>query len=201
MSAKQNQANGRERILDATVALLRMKGPNASGTAEILARAHAPRGSFYFHFPDGKDQLIAESIDRHSENTAQAIKTALADRSVPISQRIEKLIINTAGALIDNDYQVGCAVGATVLEASATSPSLRQATAAAFTMWTSIIAAALAEEGIEPELSTALADTIIAGLEGAEMMARSLIDPAPLQHVARTLATVITAAVDQRHAT
>jgi len=197
----KDQPSSRERILDATVELLRMKGPNASGTAEILARAHAPRGSFYFHFPDGKDQLIAEAIGRHSENTAEAIQTALADRSVPISQRIERFIIDTAGALINNDYQVGCAVGATVLEASTTSPSLRQETAAAFKLWTSIIAAAFADEGIEPELSTALADTIIAGLEGAEMMARSLIDPAPLEHVARTLATVTAAAVNQGQAT
>lgn len=174
-----------------------MKGPAASGTAEILARADAPRGSFYFHFPQGKDQLVAEALDQAAAATTQAMNIILEDRSVPLPQRVEGFLRAVAAGLAVDDYRLGCAVGATVLEASATSPSLRGVTSAAFASWTSAWAEHLAAAGIAPDRAAALADTIVASWEGATMMARARRDTTALEHVATTLGALVATALNR----
>lgn len=193
MTGNQNRPSSRERLLDATVELLRTKGPTASGTTEILARAEAPRGSFYFHFPDGKEQLVTEALARAAAATQRAMMAALQDRSVALPQQIEGFITSVALDLAADEYRLGCAIGATVLEASATSPSLREVTETAFASWTSVLTDHLAAEGIAPDRAAALADSVVAGLEGATMMARARRDAAPLLHVATTLGALVAA--------
>jgi TetR/AcrR family transcriptional repressor of lmrAB and yxaGH operons len=183
--------SSRERLLDATVELLRTKGPIASGTKEILARAAAPRGSFYFHFPDGKDQLVAEAVARAAAATAAALADALEDRSLALPERITRFVKTVAVALADDDYRLGCAVGATVLEAATTSPALRRVTETAFASWTAVLREHLVGEGIAPDRAAALADCVIAGLEGATMLARARRDTAPLEHVATMLGAML----------
>lgn len=60
------------------------------------------------------------------------MQSALADRSVPVSLRIESFLTAVAKALVADDYCRGCAVAATVLGASGTSPALREGAASGF---------------------------------------------------------------------
>lgn len=195
VTVETDRPSSRQRLLDATVELLRTKGPTASGTLEILALADAPRGSFYHHFPNGKEQLVAEAIGLTAAATEGAIAVALADRSVPLPRRVERMFTAVADALVIDDYRLGCGVAATVLDSSATSPSLRATTEAAFATWTSTLVAGLADAGIESEAAITLADTIVAGLEGATMLARARRDAAPLRHVAVAMAALVAAEV------
>ena len=188
-----DRPGSRERLLGAAVELLRVKGPTASGTTEILTRAAAPRGSFYFHFPDGKDQLVAEAVQRAGAATGASLRVALADRTVPLPRRVASFLEAVAAELVAEDYQRGCAVGVTALEVAATSEMLREATQSAFDSWTSVLTDALFAEGLEPERSAALADTVVAVLEGATMLARSRRDPAPLRRAAHCVASLLTA--------
>lgn len=185
----------RERLIDATVELLRIKGPTAAGTNEILARAAAPRGSFYFHFPDGKPQLLAEAVGRAAEVTRQAVFTSASDGSVSVPERVVGFFGAVAAGLVADDYELGCAVGATVLEAAATSPDLRTAGQAAFASWTAVWTEHLMAEGIERERAEQLADMIIAGVEGATMMAKANRDVAPLERVGAAVSAAVAAAL------
>ena len=54
----------RERILDAGAELFRRQGYAGTGLKQLVARADAPFGSLYHHFPGGKDELTAEVIRR-----------------------------------------------------------------------------------------------------------------------------------------
>lgn len=186
----------RERLIDATVELLRTKGPTAAGTNEILARAAAPRGSFYFHFPDGKAQLVAEAVGRAAEATRGAVATAASDESIPLPARVQKFFAAVSADLVADDYDLGCAVGATVLEAAATSPELRAASHTAFASWTSVWTEYLMAEGMTRERAEELADAIIAGVEGATMMARASRDVAPLIKVGAALSAAVAAAIN-----
>lgn len=195
MSASADRPSSRERLLNAAVQLLRTKGPTASGTKEMLDTAGAPRGSLYFHFPDGKDQLVAEALRRAAATTGRAIATALDDHSVGLPERIERLVLDISAELIAEDYRLGCAIGATALETAATTPTLRQVTEAAFASWTATLVDRFGAEGIAPDRAAALADSVVAGMEGATMLARARQDTAPLHHVAATLRTAVAAAL------
>jgi TetR/AcrR family transcriptional regulator, lmrAB and yxaGH operons repressor len=52
----------RERLVRAGVELFQAKGYHGVGINEILEAAAAPKGSFYHHFPGGKEQLAVATL-------------------------------------------------------------------------------------------------------------------------------------------
>ena len=57
----------RERILEEAEKLFSQKGYYGLSLSELLARCDIPKGSFYYYFPQGKIQLIQETL-RYSYN-------------------------------------------------------------------------------------------------------------------------------------
>ena len=55
-------SSAREEILQATTALLEKQGSHATGLNEIIRESGAPKGSLYYYFPEGKDQLVSEAV-------------------------------------------------------------------------------------------------------------------------------------------
>lgn len=75
----QKGAETRDRLLDATQELVDTAGYFGTGLNQVIAASGAPRGSLYFHFPGGKDQLVGESVRR----AGQAIGDALSEPRRP----------------------------------------------------------------------------------------------------------------------
>lgn len=185
--------SSRERLLDATVTLMRTKGAAASGTAEILQLAQAPRGSFYFHFPGGKDQLVLEALARAAAATLTGLVEALADDRVDLADQIRALFAAIADELVTGEYAPGCAVAVTTVESASVSEPFQQAVAAAFETWTSALTDRLVARGVDPAAAVALADAVVAATEGATVLARARRSPLPLQHAGEVLALAVTA--------
>ena len=57
----------RKKLVDTTAALLRCQGYHATGLSQIVAESGAPRGSLYFYFPGGKDDLAIAAIAASSD--------------------------------------------------------------------------------------------------------------------------------------
>ncbi|MBK8129269.1 MAG: TetR/AcrR family transcriptional regulator [bacterium] len=51
----------REQIIQSTCQLIEIQGYHATGIKQILAESEAPKGSLYYYFPDGKDELVGRS--------------------------------------------------------------------------------------------------------------------------------------------
>ena len=51
----------RVRLIETTARLLQHRGYHGTSLSDILEASGAPRGSLYFHFPGGKDQLAIEA--------------------------------------------------------------------------------------------------------------------------------------------
>src|SRR3982074_2146243 len=47
----------RKQLVASTVELLRRQGAYGTGLQDVLTHSGAPRGSLYFHFPGGKEDL------------------------------------------------------------------------------------------------------------------------------------------------
>ena len=67
MRSRSNGRASREAFVEATGELLRRQGYAATGLNEIVARSGAPRGSLYFHFPGGKQELALAAMERTGE--------------------------------------------------------------------------------------------------------------------------------------
>jgi AcrR family transcriptional regulator len=173
----------RRRLVTATLRLLRRNGFHGTGLQEVLAESGAPRGSLYFHFPDGKGQLVAEAVTLAGEQSERWMRDCL-DSAPTAGGGLELMLERYAVILEDSAFGIGCPVAAVTLDLGPEPGALHAACAGALDRWTELIAAALLAEGHGPAEAGALATTAIAAFEGALLLSRARRDAGPLRAVA-----------------
>ncbi len=180
----------RTRLVEAAAGLLQRQGYATTGLAEITARSGAPRGSLYFHFPDGKEQLGAEALGLAGERVGAAMDVAL--RAAPDSASAVRAFVSTLSAeLQSSDYQLGCPIATTALEQAASSPRLREAAQGAFARWLALLRIQLQAGGCEPAIAEEQAVFVLSAIEGALLLARVARSTRPLRVVSQQLATYL----------
>lgn len=170
----------RERVLRTAATLFRTQGYHATGLNQVLAEGGAPKGSLYFHFPGGKEQLAVESLQVSGDEFCQALRQA---------DSLETALEMLAERLVASDFRDGCPIATVALDAAGESEQIRQACDSAYASWESVIAESLTSQGIKD--AEALATTILAAIEGALLLAKTRRDVAPLRQVGAHLMTLI----------
>lgn len=169
MSSKGQQTQ--EKILSATLDLIEQQGFHNTGLQQIIKASGAPKGSLYFHFPDGKDQIIALALGQGTELIRSMIEHAftMADS---VQQGVGWLFDGLSARLQGSEYTKGCPVTTVALEVGEEHPSVQSACKAAFDQWQATIGRGLQTKGMPPELADSEAALILSQLEGALMLAR-----------------------------
>ncbi len=180
----------RQRLVEASAALLQRQGLTGTGIKQILADAGAPYSSLYHHFPGGKDELAAAAI-RVSGSTYQALVEGVWDRAPDAISAVAAVFAVAAQTLESTDFAVACPIATVALEVAGTNEGLRIATAEVFEAWIAAGTARFASEGISADGSYTLAITVIALLEGAFILSQSLKDTGPV-HAAGAAAAAAT---------
>ena len=189
----RGERSSREAFLGATAQLLRRQGYGATAISEIVARSGAPKGSLYFHFPGGKEQLAVEAMARAGEQLGHAIRAILfsADRSVGggpvetgrVGDALGRLVDAMAAGLEGSGYADGCPIATVTLEASTGSEAVRSTADAVFASWLAVLEERLVAGGLAPAQARPRALLVLAALEGALILARARRDTAPLAAV------------------
>ena len=188
--------NTRDRILDVSSELFRRQGLTGTGIKQILDRAHAPFSSLYHHFPGGKDQLAAETIEREGRYFARLVGQAIAAQPDLVSG-IHAAFLGAGTTLEETDYADACPIETVALEVASTNERLRLATADVFASWITGLTTTLTKAGIEPAPARALAHTILSALEGAFVLARASRTPEALEACATHMSTLVASALPQ----
>ncbi|WP_327376685.1 TetR/AcrR family transcriptional regulator [Streptomyces sp. NBC_01216] len=180
-------STARERLLDATGALMRSRGYSSLGVAEICARADVRKGSFY-HFFESKQALTVEVVDAYWESERDCWAGVLAapgsalDRLRALLEAmaaVQRRMKETSGT-VD-----GCLLGNLALELSTQEPDVRARLETIFDEQIRLVAGVLgdaaAEGAITPDrASAAAARAVVAQLEGMVLFAKLKNDPAVL---------------------
>ncbi len=174
--------SSREAFIGATATLLRRQGYNATGLNEIVARSGAPKGSLYFHFPAGKQELAAAAMTQAGGQLAGAIEAVLA-ASEDLAAGLARLIDVLAAQLEASHYADGCPVATAALEASGESELIREAAACAFDSWLAALEARIAAAGFDRDAAARRALLVLSAIEGALILARAKRELAPLHAV------------------
>src|SRR4029077_15033304 len=125
-------SSAREDMLSAATELFRARGYEGVGVAELLEASGAPRGSLYFHFPDGKEQIGVEVIARVGEATLAQFKM-LGAQDINLDRYIDVVFKTTAKTVKDRDFNASCPIAVIAAEASTHhSPALSTAVAHVF---------------------------------------------------------------------
>lgn len=181
----------REQILIATCDLLEEQGFHGTGLNQIISASGAPRGSLYYHFPDGKDGLAAEAIARTGELTAQRIRDGLAS-GAPLPQAIRGFVERIAELIERSGFRAGGPLTAVAMETATTNERLNQACRTAFQRLEGAFAAHLAASGLPTERAAELATFVTATIEGGIILSRTYHSGDPLRQVARELERLLT---------
>jgi TetR/AcrR family transcriptional repressor of lmrAB and yxaGH operons len=172
--------------------LLRSQGYAATGLSEIVELSGAPRGSLYFHFPGGKEELATAAMERSGEALRRAI-AATMDAPGGAGAGVAMLIEALAAGLERSGYTDGCPIATVALETAAGSETLRATAAGIFAAWLAELEGALLRDGVEAAVAERRAMLTLSAIEGALLLSRARRDTAPLEAVRDELAPILSA--------
>lgn len=179
-------------LLAEAARLFRRKGYAATGTNEILAAAGAPRGSLYYYFPGGKEEIGARAIEEAGKLVTLTLKRLTAETDSP-ADFVERYAGMLAGWIEKSGYRDGCPVTTTLLENAPDSEAITRVGREAFRHWRRTVEAMLAKHGWPEERRPATARMIMMALNGAQTHARAEGSTEPLQECARELRMLLEA--------
>jgi TetR/AcrR family transcriptional repressor of lmrAB and yxaGH operons len=169
----------RKKLVEATAALLRKQGFHATGLSEIVAESGAPRGSLYFYFPGGKEELACAALEE-SGAMWRGLLDGVIDAAPDLGVAVERVCGVLADALAASGWESGCPLATVALEASTHSEKVRAVCADHYTAWEELIADKLHALGVARAEARRVATFGLAAIEGALLLAKVQRDPAPL---------------------
>jgi len=180
----------RSRMLHAAAELFRQRGYHATTFAEVVRESGAPRGSTYFHFPGGKQQLAHEAITRAGDELQELVDDAARHADDPASL-VRALAQTLAGRLERSGYQSGCPIATMVLELAPHHEQFSADFDSVFARWRAALAGRFQPLGIAPGRAAALADLTISALEGALVLSRAARSTQPFTTTVEALTSAI----------
>src|SRR3979409_1292226 len=168
--AKATDSKGK--TLAAAAKLFRQQGYHGTALHDILAAGGSPRGSLYFHFPNGKEEIGETALTLAGEAIRQAIAHA-AEASESAEIFLVRIVRGMAADLERSDYREGCPIATTALETAAQSEVLGTATRNAFQKWELEIKRGLFRLGMPAGDADLVATLVLSQLEGALLLART----------------------------
>jgi TetR/AcrR family transcriptional repressor of nem operon len=150
------------------------RGYHATGMADLLKRARARSGSFYYFF-ENKAAVLEAVLDRYLESLEPVIvQPAFAAQGDPI-ERIFAILSGYRGRVISTGYRYGCPLGRLALEIDPSERRVREKLAANFSAWCGVIERCLADaaERLAADLDCReVARFVLTVMEGAVMQSR-----------------------------
>jgi TetR/AcrR family transcriptional repressor of lmrAB and yxaGH operons len=183
-------AASRAKAVQSAAVLFQRQGYAATGVAQVIEESGTPKGSFYFNFPEGKEELGREALTFAGGQLGAGIDQLAA--SAPTPRRFLRSLTAALGASLEtSDFSRGCPVATVALETATTSESLRRTAERQFAAWEDSIARGLAGGAHPRQRDRELAGEILILIEGALIMARVRRTTAPLRDLDRTFARLL----------
>lgn len=180
--------SARVRLLDAAEDMLREVGMAGTGIKDVVARSGAPIGSLYHYFPNGKAQLVGESLRIHADKSRR-LMAHFFDGKRTAAGALRSLFNTAADGFERAGAGKGCALGAVALDLMPQDEALREICRSTFDDWAAIIAPRLPFSN--QRARRAFAVTIVAALEGAFVLARAARSGDPFRDAGESLAAMM----------
>jgi TetR/AcrR family transcriptional regulator, lmrAB and yxaGH operons repressor len=189
-AAPAKRRDTREKMLVSAAEVMRERGAAGVTIDEVLTRSGAPRGSVYYHFPDGRNQILAEAL-RYSGDSI----TAMIDDAAGWGARalLREFAEFWERLLTEGDFAAGCPVVAAAIGSDDADPKLSVEAGGILGRWCTALTHAFVNDGFADDDAASLAVMSIAALEGAIVLSRSTRSTRPLRQVGEQLEFLIKA--------
>ncbi|BCI50965.1 putative HTH-type transcriptional regulator [Mycolicibacterium litorale] len=180
-NTRTKRGSTRTNMLIGAAEVLRERGAAGVTIDEVLQRSGAPRGSVYYHFPDGRNQIVFEALQFAGDSITELIDEAATKGGPHLVQRFVEFWDRI---LAESDFTAGCPVVAAAIGSSEDdAPHLTTVAGAIFGHWRDALTRAFLVDGCEESEAASLAITCIAALEGAVVLCRATHSLDPLRQV------------------
>jgi len=187
---KTKGAQTQEKILATTLELLEKQGFHNTGLQQILSESGTPRGSLYFHFPGGKDQLAAAALSQGAESMQTTLARVFSYAATP-TEAINLIINGLISRLEASGYEKGCPIATAALEVGNEHPKVQQVCRNAYQTWIQTIVTALQKAGWEATEAKQYATIVLSTIEGALILTKVARSNEPLLDVIPPLTSLL----------
>jgi TetR/AcrR family transcriptional repressor of lmrAB and yxaGH operons len=178
------------RIVHSARTLLRRHGYHGTGLAQIIKHSGAPRGSVYFLFPGGKEEIAVAAIaDWAQELDTLLLKTREDSPSAHVW--IATLAAHFSADLRSSGFTEGLPVTTVTLDSVPASPALTTACRSAYERWLTTMTGGLQTYAVPATQARTLATLLLAALEGAAVLCRAYQSTAPLDDISARLLALL----------
>jgi TetR/AcrR family transcriptional repressor of lmrAB and yxaGH operons len=176
--------NSRQRAIETAERLFRSQGYAATGLTQILQESGSPKGSFYFHFPDGKHELALATLEWYGQRVDRNIRSIALEHPADPVGFVRALISTIAREMESSGWSLGCLNHKLAGELVPGDAAITVATSAIYQAWVGQIAQVMRQvEGATRKDAERMATSLLAGLAGARGLARVYRSPEPFEAV------------------
>jgi len=187
----------RNQIIETTCGLIEAQGYYGTGLNQIIRESGAPRGSLYYYFPEGKEELTAEAIERSGKLVEERIRTSLAEHE-DVGEAIRQFVHRIAYHVEASGFRTGGPLMTVAMETATTSERLNLACRDAYRRIQDAFEQKLRTGGYSVEEARRLATFITSAIEGGIILSRTYHSGDPLRTVAVLLGRLLNDGPDQQ---
>lgn len=173
-------------LIDTASRLFMVRGYCGVGLNDIIEESGIPKGSLYYYFPEGKEQLAIAAIDNTKTLVLQDIQRVFEGADSPIAA-LQAYVYELSKAFGEGGEPIGSPIGTIAGEKHSTSEPIRLACAATFEDWQAIYTQKFLEGGYAQEQASSLATVFHALTEGGILLALTMKSGKPLENIAEQI--------------
>ncbi|WP_424766858.1 TetR/AcrR family transcriptional regulator [Paenibacillus sp. sgz302251] len=175
-----DKPNARQAILGTAARLFFTQGYHATGLSQIIKESNSPKGSLYYYFPNGKEELALECIVCTKHMVIEKWASVFAKHS-DAADAVQAFILDMADDAEKYDFEGYMPFSFWMaVETSSINEKLRNVCQDVFAAWQSVIGEYLQKTGMEQARSKEVAVVVVSLLEGALILALTNKDKQPL---------------------
>lgn len=195
MSAKGEAT--KNKIMETAQQLFHLQGFSNTSMDDIIKRSEVKKGNIYFYFKS-KEELGYAVLDRCTRDFTERYLGLFSEPDGSL-QKIYGMLNQMEKGLREKNCRGGCLFGNFAIEMSDIHEGFRKRVEKLFDVWTlqfqRVLDSAKEEGKISPSVNTqALAQLLVAAIEGATMLAKTKKDPKAFRSCARSLKDLLTGA-------
>ena len=186
----KEKENSKDKLIKTASRLFQLQGYHATGLNQITKESGAPKGSLYYHFPDGKEQLAIESVHLTAQFVSEQIVEGLNKSSDPV-KAIQYLIEGMAERFQKEGCKGGVPIASVALETALISGPLRDTCQSAYRSFQAQFTQKLVQSGFEENRAKELGIVINSMVEGAFLISFTTGNSEPLFLVAKQIPVIL----------
>lgn len=184
------KTNTKDIFIDTASSLFANQGYHATGISEILKKSNAPKGSLYYYFPQGKEQLAQEALQKTAEKISTEILDVLAKASTPL-EGLQQHLIYIAQKIEKDLFQPNVSISLIALETFSSNEIIRLECERTFQQIPNIYKNSFLKMDLQEEYADFLAMTMVMLTEGAITLSLTKKNTQPLHQLANNLPLLI----------